>query len=405
MKFFTTIIFLLLFFQFIFAQGFSQIGSSLNLPNGYGTGEYGGGISFVDFNQDGWDDLTYASGENDSLHFYINSENGFEKINSLVDNISEVKQVLWVDYDNDGDFDLYCTSHEQNKLYKNTGDLNFIDITASIGFTDPLSQSFNAVWLDYDEDSLLDLCVSHRTSFLEGHIKLYKNLGNDEFQDVTAIAGLSNLGNSVLAMTTFDMNNDGWEDIYVGQDYDAGNLMLRNNGDGSFSNISASSNSAIENNTMTTTIGDYDGDGWMDIYVTNTPEGNTLLRNQGDETFAELAAPMGVDLFSFTWGAIFFDADNDMDLDLHVSSPSQNFIFENQGNGLPFIDVTSTWGLIGDNSYSVGNALGDYNQDGQVDFSENNSYQNTHTFWKIIILPIIIISLFASKEHFPIRWL
>jgi len=271
---------ILLLFNFIntaLSQGFTNMSSILNLPIGYQYGEYGGGISFVDFNQDDMDDLTIATGENAFLYFYQNTGNGFEELPALIDNISEVKQVIWVDYDNDGDLDLYTTSSSLNRLYKNTGNLNFVDITLTCGFNDPVKQSFCGSWLDYDEDGLLDLCISHRISHLVGNITLYRNLGNDQFQDVTSSAGLNDLGNSVLAMTTFDMNNDGFEDIYVGQDFQAGNLMLKNNGDGTFDNISMSSGSNIQNNTMTTTIGDYNGDGWMDIYLTNTAEGNYLL--------------------------------------------------------------------------------------------------------------------------------
>jgi len=246
----------------------------------------------------------------------------------------------------------------------------------------PIKQSFCGSWLDYDEDGLLDLCISHRISHLVGKIILYHNEGNDQFIDVTAAAGLSNLGNSVLAMTTFDMNNDGWEDIYVGQDYQAGNLMLKNNGDGTFENISMSSNSNIQNNTMTTTIGDYNGDGWMDIYVTNTSEGNSLLENQGDETFIEKAINMGVAINQFCWGGVFLDADNDMDLDLHVSSTSKSYMFENPGDGSPFMDATDNWGLANDANYSVGSAIGDYDGNGNVDFAENNRSANLHSFWQ-----------------------
>ncbi|MCB0706452.1 MAG: VCBS repeat-containing protein [Saprospiraceae bacterium] len=382
MKAFFLLIFSLVCVKTAFPQGFLEVGTSIGLFGGYQYGEYGGGVSFVDFNQDGLDDLTIASGTNDNIRFFVNSGSGFEETLLLENNLDEVKQVLWVDYDNDGDLDLYVTNSVVNKLYKNTGNLNLVDITATTGFNDPWKQSFCSSWLDYDEDGLPDLCVSHRLSHLVGNITLYHNLGNDQFEDVTIAAGLGNLGNSVLSMTTFDFNNDGLEDIYVGQDYQAGNILLKNMGDGTFDNISASSNSAIQNNSMTTTIGDFNGDGWMDIYLTSTAEGNSLLENQGDETFIEKALIMGVIVNQFCWGALFLDADNDMDLDLFMSSTYGSYMFENQGGGLPFLNAVPNWGFQDDINYSVGNALGDFNADGRVDFAENNKYPDPVTLWQ-----------------------
>lgn len=366
----------------LFSQGFTNVNDLLGIPLGYQNGEYAAGLSFVDFNQDGLDDLTIPTGEGELIHFLVNTNDGFELITPLINNTEEIKQVIWVDYDNDGDLDLYLASKVTNRLYKNTGDLTFLDITESCGFNDPPDLSFCGSWLDYDEDGLLDLIISHRNSYLVGFITLYRNIGNDQFQDVTETAGLSGLGNSVLAMATFDFNRDGLEDIYVGQDFEVGNLLLKNNGDGTFDNLSAESNSSIQNNTMTITIGDYNLDGWMDIYLTNTPEGNSFLENQGDGTFEEIAESKGLLLFDFTWGALFLDADNDMDLDLHIASTTKSYMFENRGNDLPFLDVTNNWGLGEEFNYSNGTAMGDYNNDGAVDFAENNSYLSPPSLWK-----------------------
>ncbi len=370
-----------LFVHTTYAQGFTNISNALDLPQAFrngggGIGGYGAGISFVDFNQDGLDDLTIPTGKNQPILFLLNNGNGFDEIPSLVDDSTEIKQVLWIDYDNDSDLDLYITSKFTNKLYKNTGNLNLVDITATCGFNDPEAISYCGSWFDYDRDGLLDLCISHRINILEGHTKLYKNLGNDQFLDITPAVGLSNIGVSVLSMAVFDMNNDGWEDIFLGQDFSIGCILMKNKGDGTFENISYSSNTNIQNDCMTVTVGDYNNDGWMDLYLTDTSQGNSsLLENQGDETFIEKAALKGVDLAgNFCWGSIFIDADNDMDLDLHVSTISQSYFFDNQNNGQTFIDATTIWGLGDDDNYSVGAAIGDHNNDGKTDFVENNYF-------------------------------
>ncbi|MFM9984982.1 MAG: FG-GAP-like repeat-containing protein [Flavobacteriales bacterium] len=363
------------------AQGFAEIASLLDVDAGYTSGEYGGGVSFVDFNQDGLDDLTFATGTGQEIRFFLNNGNGFTALEPLVNNTSEVKSVLWVDYDNDGDLDLYATARNGNKLYKNTGDLLFTDITSSCGFSDPVTaQSFCASWLDYDHDALPDLIVSFRVQHLVGKIMLYHNLGNDQFEDVTTEAGLQNLGSSVLAMATLDINNDGWEDIFVGQDYQVGCILLKNNGDGTFDNISASSNTDIANNTMTVTIGDYNGDGLMDIYLTDTGAGNSLLRNLDNETFVDEAYSESVVMNQFSWGAAFIDVENDMDVDLHVNRTSGCTTYGNIPDA-PFSNISDEMGFSSYYFYSVGLACGDYNNDGLVDLVKNGSNGSPSTFW------------------------
>jgi FG-GAP-like repeat len=370
------------------AQGFTNIATELGVAYSFGDPDYGGGVSFADFNQDGWDDLTYTSGPGSPLRFHINTGGGYEEIAAPVNNTTETKQPIWVDYDNDGDLDLYVTSYQLNRLYRNDGNLSMIDVTASCGFDDPLNQSFNATWFDYDRDGYLDLMTAHRYSHLVGNLTLYHNLGNGNFEDVTDVAGVgSGMGNSVLAMASLDFNNDGWQDVYVGQDYQQGNLLLKNMGDGTFMNIAASSNTNIENNTMTVAVGDFNNDGWMDLFVTDTGyDGCSMLVNNGDETFDDVATPMNTVLHEFTWGAVYFDADNDMDLDLHVdgknNSPWSSYMFENPGSGNPFGIVNESWGFGTDNARSIGCAIGDYDGDGYPELAKNCSYNTINTFWR-----------------------
>jgi hypothetical protein len=142
----------------------------------------------------------------------------------------------------------------------------------------------------------------------------------------------------------------------------------------------------------------------MDIYVTNTPQGNNLYRNQGDGTFVDMASSLGVDMYLFTWGAVFLDADNDMDLDLHVNGVSTSCsMFEKVGP--TYSDVSIDWGFLTLSDYSVGCAVGDFNADGFLDLAKNNSHNDVNTFWQNNFTENnhIIINLTGSESnHFAV---
>jgi hypothetical protein len=367
------------------SQGFTELSATFGLDYSYGAQTYGGGVSFVDFDQDGWDDLTFTSAYGTPVHFHHNTGSAFEEIAPLVSSISETKQPIWVDYDNDGDLDLWVSSPSQNRLYRNDGNLELTDVTSTCGFSDPFVPCFNGAWLDYDDDGYLDLVTAHRFAYLVGELTLYHNLGNGTFQNVTAQSGLGDgIGNSVLAIATLDFNNDGWEDIFVGQDFQAGCLLMKNMGDGTFDNISIFANTFIQSNTMTVTIGDYDNNGFMDIYLTDTgQDGGSLLENLGNETFMDVALTRGVILNQFTWGASFFDADNDMDLDLNVDGMmGPSYMLESTGAGEFFQSANASWGFAGESNTSNGNAVGDFDNDGFPDLAKNVANSGTNTFWR-----------------------
>lgn len=387
MKTFGLSLTLILASSLLFSQeGFTDVSYEMLMVRDYGAGEYGGGASFVDFNQDGWDDVTASAGIDEGMCFYQNNEGTLAPVAPIVVNNSETKQVLWVDYDNDYDLDLFVTSKESNALYQNDGEMNFIDVTEEAGLANPPYQSFCSVWLDYDDDGDLDFCVSYRVSAMNGYLSLYQNNGDATFTEVTNEAGLSGLGNSVLAMTSLDFNKDGLEDMYIGQDFDAGNLLLKNMGDGTFVDIGLESGTKTLNNTMTCTVGDINNDGWMDIYVTNTSPGNSLYINQGDETFLEVSESYNLILYFFTWGAVFFDAENDMDQDLYICGINSTFetnsrMMMNPGNDDPFVLMNTLWGMEDEDNASIGCCIGDFNQDGFSDVFKINK-ETAHTLWQ-----------------------
>ncbi|QMU64902.1 MAG: hypothetical protein GKR88_11770 [Flavobacteriaceae bacterium] len=124
--------------------------------------------------------------------------------------------------------------------------------------------------------------------------------------DISHSAGIVMASELTFCSVFFDYNNDGYQDIYISNDKPTYiNRLYKNNGNGTFDDVSVSSGAGIYINAMTTTIGDFNNDGWFDIYVTNTPEGNQLLKNNGDGTFTNIARPSGTDFNSVGWGAVF----------------------------------------------------------------------------------------------------
>jgi len=359
---------------------FEESAATMGVDETYGLSNLGGGVSFHDFDGDGWDDITYATSKNKEILFYKNTGGSFEQVDLGIENLYETKQVLWVDYDNDGDKDLFVTSITGfNKFYENDGNMKFTDISASCGlFTENL-YTYGATFGDIDNDGDLDLYIVNRdVTTLNQYNYLYVN--NDGlFTDITVSAGLD-LGNDLsFCASFFDYDNDGDQDIYVSNDkYSKINRLYRNNGDLTFEDVSITSGAGMAIDAMSTTIGDYNGDGWWDIYVTNTYEGNYHLRNNADGTFTNVAAEIGTTMYSIGWGAVFLDVDNDTDLDLYVSDGtmalSPSVLYENE-NGLYTIPENIGFGF--DTRQSYGNAIGDIDNNGLPDILVmNDTFDN-----------------------------
>lgn len=370
------------------SQGFHNIIAQSNDHPGYVTDEYGGGLSFVDFDLDGLDDLTFATHRGERIKFLKNTGGEFVELEIPdITDTSEVKQALWIDFDNDGDLDLYLSSDKRNRLYERKDQLDFIDISDNAGLPPTELTTYSSTWLDYDRDGYLDLCMSYRTEDHTGWIELYRNNGNRTFSEKTNAAKLANIGSSVLAMTSCDYNNDGWDDIFLGQDFEQGNRLLKNMGNGQFDDVSEESGVLFYMNSMTASFGDYDNDGWDDLYVTNTTEGNIFLHNNQDGTFTNVAEKYKLGIKNVTFGTIFIDADNDMDLDLHIGGMLSNFTLENNGYDAPFIKRNNDWGLSSDNAFNNGVAMGDIDNDGFTDFAKNsvtrpNFINSKNSIWR-----------------------
>jgi len=253
------------------------------------------------------------------------------------------------DYDNDGDLDLYANNYGPNVLYRNEGNGTFTDVTEAAGVANGNKAGAGACFLDADKDGDLDLYVSSYVQFSPAtHVlrtnnglpaypgpvdyspeldALFRNNGDGTFTDVSAASGVSQLSGTGMGMTCGDFDNDGDTDVFVANDGLA-NFLLRNDGTGKFEEIGVLGGTAYETAgmpqaSMGVDCGDYDNDGWLDFYVTSYQrELATLYRNLGDGFFEDVTRLTGAGkgtLAYVTWGNSFVDFDNDGDRDIFVA--------------------------------------------------------------------------------------
>lgn len=378
-KDFQVILILVLFQVPCFSQGkFTNIAEAVGIQHTYGIGLPSGGVSAVDFDGDGLDDITLTTGSGSNLKFYLNMGNTFSLLElSLPSTDGESKQVIWVDFDNDGDKDLYITFLDsKNRLFRNDGNLTFTDITTSSGLDRDFLPTYSAAWADYDRDGYLDLYITDRKTGIfnqDMSNHLYRNQGDATFVESTIIAHVADSAKAPFCAYFLDYDNDGWEDIYIAQDKKTINTLFRNNHNGTFQNVSMETFTDLAMDAMSVTVGDYNNNGFLDIYITNISDGNKLLRNDGFGFFTEVANNTGTGFFNIGWGAQFLDIDNDKDLDLYVNgsrtgvSIPPSALFINSGEGRFENSV-----IAGDTATSFSNAVGDFNNDGFPDIVVNN---------------------------------
>ncbi|MCB0382579.1 MAG: VCBS repeat-containing protein [Psychroserpens sp.] len=363
----------------------------LGFVNNTSTGNNLGGVSFFDYDNDGWDDITIACKGSDPVRFFKNNAGQLTEQFYGINVTGHSKQVIWVDYDNDNDNDLFITRLDGNNLlFQNDGNLNFTNVTVAAGFPNfNILYTYGATFGDIDNDGYLDLFLCNKDVSGTVPNKLYRNNGDGTFSDISFAAGISLSGHLTFCASFFDYDKDGFQDIYMSNDrFVNTNILYKNNGDNTFTDVSVTSGANIAANAMSTTIDDFNYDGWLDIYITNTVEGNHLLKNNGDGTFDDIAIASGLTFNSIGWGANFFDADNDTDLDLYVSSMVDNSasgllttaFYECQNDQTYLLSTTS--GFDNDEFKSFSNAIGDIDNDGFQDFIVANQAPDNHSLWQ-----------------------
>ncbi len=382
----------------------------------------GAGGAFLDYDNDGDLDLYLVNSATPSMLFRNKGDGTFTDVteSANVDNQGSYGHgVACGDYDNDGYVDIYVTNFDANRLYHNDGDGTFTDVTTQAGVGDTRWSS-SATFFDYDSDGYLDLYVvnyvnypldasapicfespafgatekvrgyCHPKHFEGAPDRLYRNNGDGTFTDATGAANIRDPGGMFLGkglgVVAADFDADGNSDIYVAND-DTPNYLFYNKGDGTFAEIAiltgcAYSADGIAQAGMGVDAGDYNSDGFLDLFVTNfSYETNTLYRNNGDGTFTDVSykARLGEESYLLLgFGVGFFDPDNDGYLDIFIANghifpnverttdvlsyKQPNQLFWNQSDST-FIEMR----FEGQHAVSRGTLFGDYDNDGNTD--------------------------------------
>ncbi|MFN3841503.1 MAG: FG-GAP repeat domain-containing protein, partial [Cyclobacteriaceae bacterium] len=336
----------------------------------------GGGVAIGDINNDGLPDIYFTNNLGDNA-LYLNKGNfRFEDITAkagVAGKQAWSTGVAMADINGDGFLDIYvCNSgdikndNRENELFINNGDLTFTEQAAVWGLNDP-GFSTHAAFFDYDKDGDLDVYllnnsfkaigsfnlmqnIRHKRDSVGGD-KLYRNDGN-RFTDVSVDAGIygSVIGFG-LGVTIGDLNNDGWLDIFISNDFFERDYLYLNNRNGTFKEILEQAMPSVSAASMGADMADINNDGWLDIFVTdmlpeqyerlkqittfenwdklmyNVRNGyhyqftrNMLHLNNRNNTFSDISRLSGVEATDWSWGALIFDIDNDGFKDIFVAN-------------------------------------------------------------------------------------
>jgi len=375
----------------------------------------GGGAAFIDYDQDGYIDIYMTSGtwiegfsksekpgKMSENRLYHNRQDGtFEDVTKKAGFGGPWYSmgITVGDFNNDGYPDIYVSNYGSNKLYKNNGDGTFKDVTKRAMVGGGKECSIGAVWLDFDNDGLLDLYVGNYLNFdpeykyyyapdgFPGPLAydsqadiLYHNKGDGSFEDVTKKMGIVDIDGRAMGVGAADYDDDGFVDIYVANDHTVNYLWHNDEGKGftdrgtmSGTGFSQAGEATV---SMSVDFADYNGDGLLDMFISDDNY-CSLYENLGNGLFSDKSYSSGISVASgqfVGWSSSFLDYDNDGDADIFKTNGElkhmygqEDQLFENIENG-KFMDVSIERGQYFRKEYvGRGACLGDYDNDGDID--------------------------------------
>ena len=398
---------LLVFSGTAFAQQFTDVSVEAGLHRDY-TRSWGNPL-WGDFNNDGKLDLLVSNHEGPSgvkeggtyPYIYINNGDGtftdVQPTSGVVEQTPDTgawQGISIADYDGDGNLDILIVeppfqggsnATTRNLLFKGHGDGTWEYVSEAAGLPNDREYSECSFFVDYDNDGYLDIFVKNIPDTIAVNM-MYHNNGDGTFTAATDIGDLATANHGVdegSVVSFADYDNDGWMDVVIGGNGSA-EALYHNNRDGTFSDVTTAAGLMPAVNTQGFAWGDYNNDGFIDLYVSRGKgtglgiQNDSLYRNNGDGTFTELSSEANAADATPTWAAVWGDYDNDGFLDLFVARPgaemigvgNANILYHNNGDGT-FTDVATEEGVaLQDDTITSAHkvaAWGDYNDDGYLD--------------------------------------
>lgn len=342
-------------------------------------------VNWIDIENDGDLDLFISNGKQGGEHNFLYKNDGkgnFTTVSGspIVEDGKPSDGATWADFDNDGDADCYVVNWygENNLLYQNEGLQNGEVVfslvqTGIVPFDGGYSET--ASWGDFDSDGWLDLYVSNSDGSRRNF--LYRNLKNGDFEKITTGAAVTDAFFSRSVNWT-DFDSDGDLDLFVTNENNQNENLYRNDA-GVLTKVTASSNPLINSagKTMSSSWGDYDNDGRLDVFLANDGGNDLLFHNDGGDVFSKITNSPVVSSGGNSFGSQFADVNNDGWLDLFVTNAFwggawQNFLFLNRGDGT--FERNTTEVVATDAGWSYGCAFGDMDRDGDLDLATANCF-------------------------------